>query len=154
MDRLEAHRAFFAELITANARVPKSDGRLRAAFAAVPREQSVGPGLWRIFAGGEYIEAPSDDPALLYQHVVIALAPERKINNGQPVLHAFCLAALNLKGGEAVVHVLANRDYVIVLESFAEFGAGHGIEGALGPSGVLAERFGWSVRSYRASFVS
>jgi protein-L-isoaspartate(D-aspartate) O-methyltransferase len=115
VERLEAHRAFFAELITANGRVPKSDGRLRAAFAAVPREQFVGPGPWKIFAGGGYIETPSDDPALLYQDVVIALTPERKINNGQPVLHAFCLAALNVKEGETVVHVGAGTGYYSAL---------------------------------------
>ena len=41
METLEAHRAFFAELITAIAGVPKS--RLTSAFAATPRERYLGP---------------------------------------------------------------------------------------------------------------
>ena len=50
-DRLEAHSAFYAKLVTANAGVPQSD-RLVAAFAAVPRERFVGPGPWRVFTPG------------------------------------------------------------------------------------------------------
>jgi protein-L-isoaspartate O-methyltransferase len=42
MDRLEAHRTFFANLITATAGAP--NGRITAAFAATPRERFLGPG--------------------------------------------------------------------------------------------------------------
>jgi protein-L-isoaspartate(D-aspartate) O-methyltransferase len=115
VERLEAHRAFFADLVAANARVPKEDARLRAAFASVPRESFVGPGPWKIFTGGGYIETPSDDPAFLYQDVVVGIAPERKINNGQPVLHAFCLAALSVKEGESIIHVGAGTGYYTAL---------------------------------------
>jgi protein-L-isoaspartate(D-aspartate) O-methyltransferase len=111
VERLEAHRNFFANLITASAGVPKSDGRLAAAFASTPREQFVGPGPWKIFVGSGYIETPSDDPAFLYQDVTVGIAPERRINNGQPVLHAICLAALGVKVGEAVVHIGAGTGY-------------------------------------------
>jgi protein-L-isoaspartate(D-aspartate) O-methyltransferase len=51
----------------------------------------------------------------LYQDVVVGLAPERKINNGQPVLHAFCLAALNVKEGEKVIHIGAGTGYYTAL---------------------------------------
>jgi protein-L-isoaspartate(D-aspartate) O-methyltransferase len=111
MERLEAHRKFFAELITANSGMPKGDAGLAAAFAATPRENFVGPGPWRIFTASGYIETPTDDPALLYQDIVVGLAPERKINNGQPVLHAIGLAALNVKEGEKVVHIGAGTGY-------------------------------------------
>jgi hypothetical protein len=38
MERLEAHRFFFANLITASAGVAKNGARLTAAFASTPRE--------------------------------------------------------------------------------------------------------------------
>jgi protein-L-isoaspartate(D-aspartate) O-methyltransferase len=115
MERLEAHRKFYAELITASVGVEKGDGRLAAAFAAVPREKFVGPGPWKVFAGAGYIETPTDDPAFLYQDVVVGIAPERRINNGQPLLHAACLAALQVKEGARVVHVGAGTGYYTAL---------------------------------------
>ena len=99
MERLEAHRHFYADLITTAAGAAKNE-RLKAAFASTPREHFVGAGPWKVFAGGNYVETPTDDPAFLYQDVVVALAPERRINNGQPVLHAVNLAALDVKQGE------------------------------------------------------
>lgn len=109
MATLETHRTFFAELITAKAGVPQS--RLTSAFAATPRERYLGPGPWKIFTGRGYISTPSDDPALLYQDILVALDNERQINNGQPSLHALCLAALNVKAGETVVHIGAGTGY-------------------------------------------
>jgi protein-L-isoaspartate(D-aspartate) O-methyltransferase len=110
VDRLEAHRCFYANLITASAGAMKNE-RLKEAFASTPRERFVGRGPWKIFAGGNYVETPTDDPAFLYQDVVVALAPERRINNGQPVLHAMNLAALDVKQGEKVLHVGAGTGY-------------------------------------------
>lgn len=110
MNRLKAHRYFYADLITARAGAMKNE-RLKGAFASIPREHFVGKGPWKIFAAGNYIETPSDDPAFLYQDVVVALAPERRINNGQPVLHAINLAALNVSQGEIVLHVGAGTGY-------------------------------------------
>jgi protein-L-isoaspartate(D-aspartate) O-methyltransferase len=107
---LEAYRRFYADLITTSAGTGKNE-RLREAFAATPRERFVGPGPWKLFAGGKHLEMPTDDPAFLYQDVVVALAPERGINNGQPVLHAINLAALNVKHGEALLHVGAGTGY-------------------------------------------
>jgi protein-L-isoaspartate(D-aspartate) O-methyltransferase len=111
MERLEAHRSFFGRLITASAGVPAPGGRLAAAFAATPRERFVGPGPWKVFTPAGYIETPSDDPAFLYQDVTVALRENDQINNGQPVLHALCLAALNPQDGEAAVHVGAGTGY-------------------------------------------
>jgi len=110
MDRLEAHRHFYAELITASAGAMKN-GRLKDAFAGTPRERFVGTGPWKIFARGNYVETPSDDPTFLYQDVVVALATERRINNGQPVLHAINLSSLDVKEGERVLHVGAGTGY-------------------------------------------
>lgn len=109
MDRIEAHRKFYADLITTMAGTP--NGRLTAAFAATPRERFLGPGPWKIFVGGGYITTPTDDPAFLYQDVVMALSEAQKINNGQPVLHAVCLATLNPQAGDTVVHIGAGTGY-------------------------------------------
>ncbi len=110
MESAKSHRDFFAQLVTSAANASKND-RLREAFATTPREQFVGPGPWKIFAGGNLVETPTSDPTFLYQDVVVALAPERHINNGQPVLHAMCLAALNIQPGESIAHIGAGTGY-------------------------------------------
>jgi protein-L-isoaspartate(D-aspartate) O-methyltransferase len=110
MDQLQAHRLFFARLVTASA-VPLGIDRLIEAFSSVPREHFLGPGPWKIFAGGRFIETPSADPAFLYQDILVAISPERRINNGEPSLHAIGLAALNISEGESVVHIGAGTGY-------------------------------------------
>ncbi len=109
MEQLEAHRTFFAELITAIAGVPHS--RLTSAFASTPRERYLGPGPWKVFNGHGYTLTPTADPTLLYQDVVVAIDEEHGINNGQPSLHARSLAALDVKEGESVVHIGAGVGY-------------------------------------------
>jgi protein-L-isoaspartate(D-aspartate) O-methyltransferase len=106
---IEVFRRFYAEFIVKSA--GSSDQRLIDAFAAVPREDFLGPGPWQVFVGSGYIPTISDDPRLLYQDVLVGLAPERKINNGQPSLHARCLAAAAPAPGEAVVHLGAGTGY-------------------------------------------
>lgn len=110
MDQLEAHRHFYADLVATSAGAANNE-RLKCAFASTPRERFTGKGPWKVFAGGNYFETPTDDPAFLYQDIVVALAPERRINNGQPVLHAINLAALNVKQGEKVLHIGAGTGY-------------------------------------------
>lgn len=106
---IEKFRRFYAELIVKSS--GSSDERLIDAFAAVPREDFVGPGPWQVFVGSGYIPTISDDPRHLYQDVLIALAPERKINNGQPSLHARCLSAAAPTLGAAVIHLGAGTGY-------------------------------------------
>ena len=108
-ERTLAHRLFFAKLVAANAGLaPGSE--LEAAFASTPREEFVGPPPWRMFTRSGYVESP-DDPALLYQDVVVSLGGEGPFNNGQPTLHAYCIAALDVKRGERIVHVGAGTGY-------------------------------------------
>ena len=110
MERMEAHRLFFASLITAKAGLPPGSD-LAAAFAAVPRERFVSEPPWKIFTPAGYIETPSDDPAFLYQDVVVALGSDEPLNNGEPTLHALCLSTLAPQKGEKIVHVGAGTGY-------------------------------------------
>jgi protein-L-isoaspartate(D-aspartate) O-methyltransferase len=114
MDRIQAHRLFFANLITANAGLPQ-ESELAAAFASTPRENFVGPPPWRVFTRGGYVETISDDPAVLYQDFVVSLGSKEALNNGQPSLHALCIAALAPKKGERIVHVGAGSGYYTTL---------------------------------------
>ena len=114
MDRIEAHRSFFANLVTAQAGIPPGS-ELAAAFASTPREQFVGQPPWKVFTRSGYVETLTDDPAVLYQDVVVSLGSGGPLNNGQPTLHALCLAALAPKKGERVVHVGAGTGYYTTL---------------------------------------
>src|SRR5437660_10365391 len=114
VNRLEAYRHLYAELVTTSAGAAKNE-RLKHAFASTPRERFIGIGPWKVFARCNYVETPTDDSASLYQDTVVALAPERRINNGEPSLHAISLAALNVKQGEKVLHVGAGTGYYTAL---------------------------------------
>lgn len=111
MDRLSSYRSFYSQLITSNAGVRTTSPSLVEAFAATPREKFLGPGPWKVFTPQGYLETPSDDPALLYQDITIALKEETRINNGQPSLHAMCLGALQIEPGEVVAHVGVGTGY-------------------------------------------
>jgi protein-L-isoaspartate(D-aspartate) O-methyltransferase len=103
------HRAFYARLVVRMG--GSADERLIAAFDSVEREHFVGPGPWSVFVDGGYVVTPSDDPIFLYQDVVVGLATERHINNGQPSLHARCLAAAAVSAGCRAIHVGAGSGY-------------------------------------------
>jgi protein-L-isoaspartate(D-aspartate) O-methyltransferase len=109
MNTIADFRRFYADFIVKSA--GGADDNLTEAFAAVPREDFLGPGPWQVFVGSGYIPSLSNDPRLLYQDILIGLAPERRINNGQPSLHARCLAAAAPTAGEVVVHVGAGTGY-------------------------------------------
>src|SRR6202044_3772702 len=132
----EAHRTFYAELITSSVGAPKS--RLTSAFMATPRERYLGPGPWKVFTLRGYVITPSDDPAFVYQDVVVALDEERRINNGQPTLHALCLAALNVMEGETVVHIGAGTGYYTAV--LAKLAGPNGEVSAYEIEPALAER--------------
>ena len=115
-DRLQAHRDFFAALITSNAGVAEP-GALQAAFASTPRERFLGNGPWKVLTSVGYIETPSDDPAFVYYDAAIAIEPRKGVNNGQPTLHALCLAALNVLPGESITHIGAGTGYYTAILS-------------------------------------
>lgn len=112
-DALRDHRTFYAALVAA--RGGAGDPPIERAFAAVPRERFLGPGPWQAHTGDGYIETPSANPALLYQDVLFALDAGRGINNGQPSLHARCLAAAAVRPGERVLHIGCGSGYYTAL---------------------------------------
>ena len=85
--------------------------RVEAAFAAVAREDFLGPGPWQIVRwSGGYRTTPDSDPFYLYTDDVIGILPERNLNSGQPSLHAALIVAAAPQPGEHVVHVGAGVD--------------------------------------------
>ena len=86
--------------------------QLEDAFAAVPRESFLGKGPWRIMTPwSPYATVPEQDPALLYQDVVVALDEARGVNNGSPSLHANWMHLLAPRRGERVAHIGAGAGY-------------------------------------------
>lgn len=84
---------------------------LEQAYAAVPREAYVGPGPWKLYGASGQIDTPDTNPAHLYANVLVALVPEKRINNGEPSGHAMWLAAADPKPGEHVVHIGVGTGY-------------------------------------------
>jgi protein-L-isoaspartate(D-aspartate) O-methyltransferase len=109
MNSPETLRRFYARLVTASAGI--AEPRIVNAFATVRREQFIGPGPWQIAVNGGYMAAETDDPIVLYQDIVVGLFPDRRINNGEPSLHAKCLGAVCPTAGEVVIHVGAGTGY-------------------------------------------
>lgn len=109
MDKLAAARRFFGDWLAAS--VEAGDSRLADAFASVPREDFLGPGPWQALANTRYVQTPSADVQLLYQNIVFALKPDKHLNNGEPSLHARCIAAVAPQPGERVLQVGAGGGY-------------------------------------------
>lgn len=109
METIAPFREFYARLITASAKVENE--RIARAFAETPREAFLPTGPWQVRVPGGYIETPTADPALLYQDIVIAIDPSRKINNGEPSLHARCLNAVAPHPGESILHIGCGSGY-------------------------------------------
>src|SRR5262249_50727244 len=104
-------RAAYAKQILAAADVV--DAPLAAAFAAVPRENFVGPGPWMMLRWWtrDYMPTPDADPVYLYTNDLVALLPERRLNNGQPSLHAHLMHQAAPATGQHVVHIGTGTGY-------------------------------------------
>ena len=112
MDRegLAAVRAAYARKILATARL--DDPALEAAFAAVRREDFLGPGPWQVFRFAKGYEAtPDADPARLYCDDLFGIVAARGLNNGQPSLHALLISAATPRSSEHVVQIGAGVGY-------------------------------------------
>jgi len=140
MDRepeLKIIRRAFAKQVMAACGI--RNPRVEAAFAAVAREDFLGPGPWQIVRwGGGYRATPDPDPVYLYTDDVIGILPERNLNNGQPSLHAALIAAAAPQPGEHVVHVGAGVGYYTAI--LAELVGATGRVTAIEFDGELAAR--------------
>jgi len=108
----ERARQHYAEELrfTAAVRSPA----LVAAFAAVPREQFLGAGPWRIKSPmnlAAYWTSPDADPRHVYHDVLVALDEGRGINNGQPSLWARLFDELAVSAGEHMIHLGCGTGY-------------------------------------------
>src|SRR3954452_16834463 len=96
---LDEIRGFFAKLMAGA--TGTNDPRYERAFELVRREAFLGAGPW--YASGftavagttsRYVETPSADPVYLYQSLLFALDPVKRVNNGEPFLHAAWLGSV------------------------------------------------------------
>lgn len=113
MSSIEEQRKFYAEYVTAVAGI--NDRTLTNAFASVPRESFLGPGPWQVLVPGGYLTTPSGDASFLYRDVVVAIAPDKQLNNGQPSLHAQGIHATAIKPGDRVLHIGCGTGYYSAL---------------------------------------
>lgn len=113
---LRAVRRAYAKQILAKSDV--ADATLEDAFGDVRREDFLPPGPWSIFClKGNYVDTPSADPVYLYTDDLVGILPARRINNGQPSLHAKLLALAGIRAGDHVVHVGAGAGYYSAIMS-------------------------------------
>lgn len=114
-DDMAVIRRAYAKQMLALAAV-ESDPRLERAFATVPRERFLGAPPWQAsLPPMGYLPLPSEEPAVLYQDVLIALASEKGVNNGSPSLHAQWLHILSPREGERIAHIGAGTGYYTAL---------------------------------------
>jgi protein-L-isoaspartate(D-aspartate) O-methyltransferase len=111
-DRVQLRRDYARKILE---RAGVASARLEDAFAAIPRETFVGPGPWSLFSPSGYRGTDDTDLAHLYDDVLVALVPEKHINNGQPSGHAMWLNAADPRPGDHVVHVGAGTGYYSAL---------------------------------------
>jgi protein-L-isoaspartate(D-aspartate) O-methyltransferase len=121
-------RAYAKQILNA---VGVRDARIEAAYATVRREDFLGPGPWQFFRWvNTYVPSPDADPVYLYTDDLIGIAPDRRINNGQPSLHAALIARAMPREGDHVVHVGAGVGYYTAILAHLVGPTGHvtGIE--------------------------
>ena len=87
------------------------DERVEAAFARIRREDFLGAAPWQFVQRPSVPPLPRNDPVAVYQDVVIALQPERGVNNGSPSLHARMLHDLATAPGQHVGHIGTGGGY-------------------------------------------
>jgi protein-L-isoaspartate(D-aspartate) O-methyltransferase len=106
-------RRWYAEDLKLQAPVRRNIAIVEA-FAAVARERFLGPGPWRILPDRPHREnflTPDDDPRWIYHDVLVAIDPERELNNGLPSFWARNFDHLDLKPDQRVMQVGAGTGY-------------------------------------------
>src|SRR5215470_14060396 len=121
--------------------------RLELAFATIRREHFLGPEPWQIVQWPPGPLLPANDPVYVYQDVVLALAPERGVNNGSPSLHAKMLNDLAVEPGQHIAHIGAGAGYYTAM--LAELTGASGRVTAIEFDATLAERARVNLAAWR-----
>jgi protein-L-isoaspartate(D-aspartate) O-methyltransferase len=122
---LSVLRRIYARQLLARAGIDRNEA-LSEAFAAVPREAFLGSPPWELIPA--YFSPKgltTDDPALLYQDLLVRLQGHRSVNNGCPALHAALLHAVNVQPGEQIAHIGAGAGYYTAVLAHLAGPAGH-----------------------------
>jgi protein-L-isoaspartate(D-aspartate) O-methyltransferase len=138
-------RRAFARQMMALANV--QDDRIQRAFATVRREDFLGSEPWQIVWRPPRPPMPRNDPACIYQDVVIALQPGRGVNNGSPALHVKMLHDLAVEPGQHVAHIGAGAGYYTAM--LAELTGPAGRVTAFEYDETLAERARINLAAWR-----
>ena len=129
-DAVERARAAYAEKIRGLAGL-RSPALFRS-LARVPREEFVGPGPWKILRLLELGHGYQDtaDPCALYDNVLVALDPERRLNNGEPAALLRWFDSLDLAPGERFLHIGCGVGYytAVAAEAVQPGGLAVGVE--------------------------
>jgi protein-L-isoaspartate(D-aspartate) O-methyltransferase len=112
---IEAARAHYARDVTAGIEDGDTRRALLDAFARIPRERFLGPPPWRVYAPHGRLVTLESDAHEVYHDALVVLSADQGINNGQPSLHARCLAAVRPRPGDIAVHIGAGTGYYSAL---------------------------------------
>jgi protein-L-isoaspartate(D-aspartate) O-methyltransferase len=112
MDDISAARRWYAEDLRCKTPVLRNLHVIDA-FAAVPREQFVGSGPWRVipYPYQEPFLTPDSDPRWLYHDVLVSIDPGRNLNNGMPSFWARNFEHMDIARGERVLQIGAGTGY-------------------------------------------
>ena len=111
---------------------------LAEAFAAVPREDYLGPGPWQIHTRRGSVSTGTSDPRELYHDVLVAIDPGRQLNNGHPSSLAVWIDMLELSQGSHVFHVGCGTGYYTAIMAEVVTSAGRVVAVEIDPG--LARR--------------
>ena len=104
---IEEARRWFANEIRAVGQL--TSDALVEGFARVPREVFLGDGPWHVLRPSDptapYQMTPDADPRHLYHDVLVAIDPERRLNNGHPSSLAMWIQAADIRPGDRVLHI-------------------------------------------------
>jgi protein-L-isoaspartate(D-aspartate) O-methyltransferase len=137
---LAAARRWFAEDLRLRAPIRRNVAIVEA-FAAVPRERFLGDPPWQIILDvlpRMTVVPPDASARWVYHDVLVAIDPERSLNNGMPSLWARIFDHLLLRKGGRVLQVGAGTGYYTAV--LAEIVGRHGRVTAVEIDGALAAR--------------
>ena len=87
------------------------DPRIEGTFYTVRREGFLPPGPWKLLVEGRYVETPNSDPVHVYRNSAVALDARKRVNNGEPHLHARWIGAVAPQPGETITQIGLGMGY-------------------------------------------